>query len=253
MNVEKIIISIFVLNLFCILAFLQTATAQTDDVRPIEFAAGKTSAVVQAQMKRKDGIHDYKVRARAGQMMSVNLISKNQKAYFSIICPGCLQIGDTPFGMKDAYKIRRWTSAIPDSGDYIIRVAADTHAFYKYTLRVSVREQNLERDNPQLIRRISGTYFSKNNSLDVRLLPNGDVKFHLIALWKSPTNAEVIHDGEISARVPLKNNLAIYEKGKCKIVLEFSPNKITVAQTGSDSDCDFGANVTAAGTYRETR
>lgn len=251
MNFKKIISSVFALNLFCIFAFLQPALAQTEDVRPIEFAAGKTSAVVRAEMKRKDGIHDYKFRARAGQVMSVSLISKNQKAYFSIICPGCLQIGDTPFGMKNAYKIRRWTSKIPDAGDYVIRVGTNKPAAYAYALEVSVRDQNLAVENPRLIKQMTGSYASKNNSLDAQLLPDGDVKFHLIALWKSPTNREVIHDGEISALVPMQNNLAVYEKGKCKIMLEFLANKVIVSETGSDTDCDFGMNVTAAGTYRK--
>lgn len=252
MNLRKITVAVFALHLFFISAFLQTAAAQTDEARPIEFAAGKTSARVRAAMKRNDAIHDYKVRARAGQVMSVDLISKNKAAYFSIICPGCLQIGDTPFGMKDAYKIRRWTSKIPDTGDYVIRVGADKLAAFTYLLEVSVRDQNLTLENPRLVRQTTGSYAVKNNSLDAQLLPNGNLKFHLIAVWKSPTNGEVVHVGEISAVVPMQNNLAIYEKGKCKIVLEILPNKIKVAQTGSETDCDFGVNVSATGTYRKS-
>lgn len=251
MSVKKFISSIFLLNLFRIFALFQTATAQTENVRPVEFAAGKTSAVVRAKMKRKELIHDYKIRARAGQVMSVNLISKNKKAYFSIICPGCLQIGDTPFGIKDAYKIRRWTSKIPDAGDYVVRVGTSKPAAYAYALEVSVRDQNLSLENPRLIKQITGSYADKNNSLDVQLLPNGSLKFHLIALWKSPTNREVIHIGEISALVPINENLAVYEKGQCKIVLEFLANKVDVSQIGGDTDCDFGMNVLAAGTYRK--
>lgn len=252
MNFKKINGCIFILNLFFIFAFIQPASAQVDDVRRIEFAAGRTSKIVRANMKRESLIHDYGVHTRAGQMMSVSLISKNPKAYFSIICSGCLQIGDTPDGMKDAYKIRRWTSKIPDAGDYTIRVGTNKPAAYAYALEITVRDQNLTAENLQLIKRWTGNYATRNGSdLDAQLLPDGSIKFHLTAIWKSPVNREVIHFGEIQSVVPMKDNFAIYEKGQCKIVMEFLPSKVNVLQTGSDADCGFGANVNAAGTYRK--
>ena len=251
MNTKKINGCIFVLNLFFIFTFLQSVSAQVDDVLRIEFAVGQTSKIVRANMKRESLIHDYAVRARVGQLMSVSLITNNRRAYFSIICPGCTQIGDTPLGMKNAYKIRRWTSKTPDAGDYTIRVGTDKPAAYAYALKIIVRDQNLTVENPQLLRRITGTYLSKNNSLDAQLLPNGSLKFDLTAIWKSPVNREVIHFGEIQSVVLMKDNFAIYEKGQCKIVMEFLPSKVDISQTGSDADCGFGANVNAAGTYRK--
>lgn len=252
MNYKKVINRVFILNLFFIFALFQPASAQVDDVLRIEYDAGQTSKIVRTKMKRKDLIHDYGISARAGQVMSVSLISKNRAAYFSIICLGCLQIGDTPDGMKDAYKTRRWKSKIPDSGDYTIRVATDKPAAYAYALEITVRDQNLTVENPRLVKQWTGNYAARNGSdLDAQLLPNGDLKFHLTAVWKSPTNQEVIHDGEIQGVVPMKNNLAIYEKGKCKIVIEFLPSKVNVLQAGSDADCGFGANVNAAGMYRK--
>lgn len=251
MKIKKIKVCFFVLNLFFIFAFAQSALAQADVVMRIEFDAVQTSNIVRANMKRESLIHDYAVRVHAGQLMSVSLISKNRAAYFSIICPGCLQIGDTPDGMKNAYKTRRWTSKIPDAGDYTIRVGTGKSAAYAYALKITVRDQNLTAENPQLLRRITGTYLSKNNSLDTQLLPNGSLKFDLTAIWKSPVNREVIHFGEIQNVVPMKDNFAIYEEGQCKIVMEFLPSKVNVLQTGSDADCGFGANVNADGTYRK--
>ena len=252
MNSKKFTGGVFVLKLFLIFALVQSAAAQIDDVRRIEFDAGLTSKTVRTKMKRQDLIHDYAVRARAGQVMAVSLISKNRAAYFSIICPGCLQIGDTPFGIKDAYKIRRWTSRIPDAGDYTIRVGTDKPAAFDYALKVSVKDRNLTVENPQLVKQMTGTYAARNGSdLDAQMLPDGNLKFHLTALWKSPTNQEVIHDGEIQGIVPMKKNFAIYEKGQCKILLEFLRNKVNVLQAGIDADCGFGMNVNAGGTYRK--
>lgn len=252
MNFKKIINRVFVLNLFFIFTLFQSASAQSGNIKRIEFKAGQTSKIVRAKMKRADLIHDYSAGARAGQLMSVRLISKNRAAYFSIICPGCLQIGDTPFGMKDAYKTRRWTSKIPDAGDYTIRVATDKPAAYPYALELTVRDQNLTIENPQLVKQWTGNYAARNGSdLDAQLLPDGSMKFHLTAVWKSPVNREVIHFGEIQSVVPMKDNFAIYEEGQCKIVMEFLPRKVNVSQTGIDADCGFGANVNAARTYRK--
>ena len=252
MNFKKIINRVFIPNLFFIFALFQTAAAQVGNVKRIEFEAGRTSKIVRTKMKRADSTHDYSARARAGQLMSVRLISKNRAAYFSIICPGCTQIGDTPFGMKDAYKTRRWTSKISDTGDYAIRVATDKPATYTYALEITVRDQNLTVENPQLVMQLTGNYAARNGSdLDAQMLPGGDLKFQLTAVWKSPTSQEVIHDGEIQSVVPMKKNFAIYEKGKCKIVMEFLLGKVNVLQTGSDADCGFGANVNAAGMYRK--
>lgn len=53
----------------------------------------------------------------------------------------------------------------------------------------------------------------------------------------------------------ITGDTAIYssdEFGKCRITIKFvKPGQIKVTQSGSDSDCGFGFNVTADGTYRK--
>ena len=90
------------------------------------------------------------------------------------------------------------------------------------------------------------------NRLDVQQLPGGKIKLNLLALWVSPNSPENIHNGEIQAVVPLKNGVAVYESGNCRITMKFTPGKVVIGESGDNIDCGFGANVTAAGSYRRT-
>ena len=60
--------------------------------------------------------------------------------------------------------------------------------------------------------------------------------------------------GDLEGNVPVRDMKAEYvshdfsEQG-CKLALEFHPDQLEVQQTGDDSDCGFGHNVNASGTY----
>lgn len=84
------------------------------------------------------------------------------------------------------------------------------------------------------------------NSLDVQLLSNNKIKFHLLALLK--TGADSLHNGEVEDTVSIKDNVATYQEGNCKLVMKFIDNKVEVTEDNVD-DCGFGAYVTAAGKY----
>ena len=84
--------------------------------------------------------------------------------------------------------------------------------------------------------------------VDVEQLANGRIKFYLLALWVSHYNPDNIHNGELQATAILKGNTAIYEDENCQITMKFHRNSVTVTQSEA-GDCDFGANVTASGTY----
>jgi len=89
------------------------------------------------------------------------------------------------------------------------------------------------------------------NSLDVQQLTGGKIKFQLVALWVSYNNPENIHNGELRGTVTLDKGVAIYESGTCKITMKFTQNKVAVTESDDNGDCGFGANVTAAGSYRK--
>jgi hypothetical protein len=104
-------------------------------------------------------------------------------------------------------------------------------------------------------RNVTGHYVMRReefrNRLDVQQLTHGKIKFDLVALWVSHYNPENVHNGEIQAIVSLENGVAIYQDGDCKLRMEFLPTRARIEQTGEGADCGFGANVTAAGSYRK--
>jgi len=89
------------------------------------------------------------------------------------------------------------------------------------------------------------------NSLDVRQLPGGKIKFGLIALWVSANNPQNIHNGELHGVVPMANGVAVFENGTCRITMKFTSSKVEVTESDENGECGFGANVTAAGAYRK--
>jgi len=101
---------------------------------------------------------------------------------------------------------------------------------------------------------ITGHYRLTNdefrNRLDLQQLAGGKVKFHLLALWVSYNNPDNIHNGELEGIVALENGVALYDQDECTLKFEFFPNRVRVTQL-NDEGCGFGANVTAAGTYRK--
>ncbi|HEV7797197.1 MAG TPA: hypothetical protein VGO73_03515 [Pyrinomonadaceae bacterium] len=88
------------------------------------------------------------------------------------------------------------------------------------------------------------------NRLNLLQLPDGRIKFDLLALWVSHYNSENVHNGTLQGILNRENGEAIYEADGCKLKLESFTNKIRITQS-DDSDCGFGANVTATGFYRK--
>ena len=108
--------------------------------------------------------------------------------------------------------------------------------------------------NAKRPRNVTGHYVMRrgqfHNLLDVQQLPGGKIKFDLVALWVSHS-PENIHDGEIQAIVSLENGVAVYQEGECRIKMEFLPTRVRISESDEAGDCEFGVNVTAAGSYRK--
>jgi hypothetical protein len=110
-----------------------TVTAQkgTSVVRRIKFAPGRTTAVLRGSVHR--GVsHDYLLKARAGQTMSVHLVAGGE-VNFMLFSPGRTDIL--------AENAKDWSGELPQSGDYRINVLPDTttERNISYTLEVTVR------------------------------------------------------------------------------------------------------------------
>ncbi len=104
----------------------------------VQFAAGNDNAAVRASITG-DEYRDYLLGARAGQAMSVSLITDGS-AYFNILPPGSTgeAIYNGSMDGNDAINVR-----LPRSGDYTIRVYlmgadADENRTVPFTLSMTI-------------------------------------------------------------------------------------------------------------------
>jgi len=116
----------------------------------------------------------------------------------------------------------------------------------------SAQNINARKSKPAAVG-VTGSYVLRNstteNARDAQKLAGGKVKIYLYASWIGNAATGNVNNGEIKATLPLANNRAEYRAGACRISIRFTGNRAVVAQTGSDSDCGFGLNVSASGTY----
>ena len=93
---------------------------------------------------------------------------------------------------------------------------------------------------------------SLSNRMEVLQMPDGKIKFHILALWISSYHRDNVHNGEVQGIAELHDRTAVYQAEHCKISIEFAARRAIVRQFDDQGDCDFGVNVTATGTYRKT-
>jgi nucleoid-associated protein YgaU len=111
-------------------SFSRSASAQCQgtDVpvrKQLRFGRGRTTAVVRDRIKLCTS-HDYYLRARRGQRMSVHLVA-GKKTSFTVYAPTD-RLSD---GEWD------WTGELPEDGEYQISIGTDVTA--RYTLEVTIR------------------------------------------------------------------------------------------------------------------
>lgn len=122
------------------LVLVVPALAQ-DGIRkdPVHFAAGKSSATIQAQI-RGDETVDYQLDAKAGQTMTVDFRPSNLSAYFNVLPPGSQ--GEAIFIGSSAGN--HFEGAVPADGIttirvYLMRNAARRNEVAKYKLDIAIR------------------------------------------------------------------------------------------------------------------
>lgn len=108
---------------------------------------------------------------------------------------------------------------------------------------------------------LTGTYRYKsgrsNNAIGVEDLGGNRLRISISANYeyKDSSGEWMVNSGGAGGTVTLKNGTAVLvPEGypDCPITLKFSGNKIIVNHEGAGSDCGFGGNVTATGTYTKT-
>lgn len=107
------------LLLACVFACAASPVLASDAVesRPLQFTKGASSATVQGSLKGDKSI-DYKVRAKAGQTMKVELKTSNTSNFFNVLPPGSKDVAIF-IGSSDG---NSWTGPLPKDGEYAIRV-----------------------------------------------------------------------------------------------------------------------------------
>ena len=130
---------LFALTTICAVAlgWSHSFAAPPIKVQQIHFAAGASSATVKGSIAG-DKIVDYKLSAKAGQNMSVQLKTRSTANYFNVL----------PSGSETALFIgsssgNAWTGTLPADGEYTVRVylmrsAARRNEKANYTLTVGI-------------------------------------------------------------------------------------------------------------------
>jgi hypothetical protein len=128
------------LLMMCVLLEANSSVLAADGIesRPLQFAKGTSSAVVEGSLKGDKTI-DYKMRAKAGQTMSVVLKTSNGANYFNVLPPG--STGEAIFVGSSSGN--DWTGQLPADGEYTVRVylmrsAARRNEAANFTLTVGI-------------------------------------------------------------------------------------------------------------------
>lgn len=103
----------------------------------VEFARGTTSSTIKGAIKGDSSV-DYKIGARAGQILKVALTTSNSSNYFNVIAPGA----DSAM-FVGSMSGNNFTGTLPTTGDYTVRVylmrnAARRNETANYTLTIGV-------------------------------------------------------------------------------------------------------------------
>lgn len=105
--------------------------------RPLKFAKGASSATVKGSIAGRQTI-DYKLRARAGQTMTVSLKSGNPGLAFNVLPPGSKDVA-----IEGAIGLQDWSGTLPADGEYTVRTYLDRAGARRgektsYTLTVAI-------------------------------------------------------------------------------------------------------------------
>ena len=96
--------------------------------KTVRFARGRTTAVIKDTVRLCTS-HEFRLRARQGQTMSVHLAT-GRKTSFTLYTPS----GDI---VPDADGVKDWSGELQDNGEYVINIGTDATA--PYTLEVTIR------------------------------------------------------------------------------------------------------------------
>jgi hypothetical protein len=106
----------------------QCRQADRNIPKQIRFERGRTTSVIKDTVRLCTS-HEYRLRARSGQTMSVNLAT-GKRTSFTLYSPA----GDR---LESADGVKNWSGELPATGEYVIHIGTDATA--AYTLEVTIR------------------------------------------------------------------------------------------------------------------
>ena len=85
-----------------------------------------------------DGSERYSLRARSGQLLTIEISSDNHQALFSLIKPSSFMVKYDI--VEGAGTVKRWSGRLTESGNYLVTVFThDREAASQFKLRVTLR------------------------------------------------------------------------------------------------------------------
>lgn len=118
----------------CLALFLWGSMAlAADHVKPVQFAKGKSGAEIKSAVVRGDR-DIYKLTARGGQTLKVNLTSLEDNAVFQIVQT---QTGKFLRGAAEGQDTKSWSGPLPANGEYKI-IVGGTRGNATYTLTIQI-------------------------------------------------------------------------------------------------------------------
>jgi hypothetical protein len=198
------------------------ASAGDIKTEAVHFAKGASSATLKGSIKGYQTV-DYKLGAKAGQTMKVQLKTSNSASYFNVLPPGsndvAIFIGSTSGN--------EWTGSLPADGEYTVRVylmrsAARRNETASYTLTVGITGKGTPvpalGSAPASDAKVKGTPYHATGPVPCSMgdAPKGSVQCDFGVIRGKPGNAEV----------------HITPPGGLKRVLTFMGDKVTADGNG---------------------
>ena len=98
-----------------------------------------------------------------------------------------------------------------------------------------------------------GKFRRTYDEIKIASIGRGKLRVSMDLLFPHVVNGEMSPNlGSLDDTFAIKGDTASYSTGQCTLTIKFvRPGTIKVTQQGMDSDCGFGHNVMANGTYRK--
>ncbi len=122
-----IVLSLFLLTFFVFSSETKSQDKTTVD-QQIRFQSGKNNTVIRKQIRKRNS-HQYRLRAREGQNMTV-ILKTGKRTSFTVFSP-------TEGIIEGADGETMWRGMLNENGEYLIVIGTDATA--NYTLEIWIR------------------------------------------------------------------------------------------------------------------